>query len=370
MTGGAETQARHLIESLSNRENLDVIFICRWPGKAPPSDSCRIVEIGKIGFLHRYGFWWDSWSLWRTLKKESPDIIYQRVGCAYSGLCALYANKKGKRMIWQLASEMDCLKPGITPKALLKPHKIIESFFVSMAAKQAPIIIAQTYDQADLLYRSYGRRPDHVIRNFHPVPEKPVKHYETLEIVWIANLKDIKRPELFLDLTEMMLTVPNIRFTMIGAQYADHQREKQEYINKRLSRLPNTDYLGELPQDKVNAILSRAHVLVNTSISEGFSNTFIQAWMREVPVYSLGVNPDNMLNDGLGKCCQSLEELASSLKQLATVDTSVISQAGMQARNTAISSFSMKNAEELIDILLDVNTEKITPRNQLSTDGK
>src|SRR5690606_6239370 len=67
----------------------------------------------------------------------------------------------------------------------------------------------------------------------------------------------------------------------------------------RVERLENLSYLGRQSQEKVNQTIAESHILVNTSDYEGFSNTFIQAWLREVPVLSLSVNPDNVF-DGHG----------------------------------------------------------------------
>ena len=45
----------------------------------------------------------------------------------------------------------------------------------------------------------------------------------------------------------------------------------------------------------MNRLLARSHIFVNTSTHEGFPNTFIQSWLREVVVVSLQVDPDQVL---------------------------------------------------------------------------
>ena len=72
----------------------------------------------------------------------------------------------------------------------------------------------------------------------------------------------------------------------------------------------NLQYLGEVSQDEVNRRLREGHILVNTSRYEGFSNTFVQAWMRRVPVVSLTVDPDNILvRENIGFCSGTFKNL-------------------------------------------------------------
>ncbi|WP_430404412.1 glycosyltransferase [Fluviicola sp.] len=68
-------------------------------------------------------------------------------------------------------------------------------------------------------------------------------------------------------------------------------------LQKAADHIPNFHYLGEIPNSEVNKQLSQSHILVNTSQYEGFSNTFVQAWMRKVVVVSLNSNPDGLLTD-------------------------------------------------------------------------
>ena len=42
-------------------------------------------------------------------------------------------------------------------------------------------------------------------------------------------------------------------------------------------------------------LAEESDVLINTSVFEGFSNTFVQAWMRKNIVLSLNSNPDDIL---------------------------------------------------------------------------
>jgi len=62
--------------------------------------------------------------------------------------------------------------------------------------------------------------------------------------------------------------------------------------------------MGKLPFEETLKIFDGATLFVNTSKSEseGFPNTYIQAWLRGVPVISFDVDPDGVIaKNGLGK---------------------------------------------------------------------
>ncbi len=111
------------------------------------------------------------------------------------------------------------------------------------------------------------------------------------------------------------------------------------------------EYLGEKTQDEVNDILSSAHIFVNTSMYEGFPNTFIQAWMRQVPVVSLDVDPDNVFRaEKIGYCAGSYENLRDRVELLIR-DRSLREAMGASAREHAIKKHSCTNIQSIIQIL-------------------
>ena len=72
-------------------------------------------------------------------------------------------------------------------------------------------------------------------------------------------------------------------------------------------------FSGELGNEGV----AGSELVVNTSFAEGFPNTFIQAWLRAVPVLSWRVDPDGCLSRaGAGVVADSLNEMASAIHSL------------------------------------------------------
>ena len=118
-----------------------------------------------------------------------------------------------------------------------------------------------------------------------------------------------------------------------------------------MSALPNLKYLGQLSQDEVNTKLAGAYAFVNTSLYEGFPNTFIQAWQRGVPVVSLTVNPDGVLDDeSVGIHAGSSQRLTEAVRRL-TADRELRDRMSRAAIRHAREYHSTKNAEKLVQII-------------------
>jgi glycosyltransferase involved in cell wall biosynthesis len=253
-------------------------------------------------------------------------------------------------MVWHIASENDCRKPIRIWNSLRRPHAWLENRLAKRGIAKADVIVAQTEDQMHMLQENFGRRVDALIRNFHPESGTSVKPADRFTVVWVANFKPLKRPELFLEIASHLKDLPHIEFLMVGQTYSS--RSLHTEFDQVMRQTPNIKCLGAMAQEEVNALLEKAHLLVNTSKWEGFSNTFIQAWMRAVPVLTLGVNPDRLLDEEkMGRCLESTAEIARSIRDLAA-NPDMLRAMGQQSRQFAIRHFSMENASELADLLV------------------
>jgi glycosyltransferase involved in cell wall biosynthesis len=274
--GGAEYQAKLLVEALINSGKYEITYLCNRSKKEYEPEGYRIVTLEKLHKLIKPSFLSISIFAYQTLHKIDPDIIYQNVGGIFTGIAAYYANKHKKRLIWHIASDDDIV-PQWKGNVLREVRLIHERLALKYAIKHSDIIAAQTRHQAKLLKTHYGIETNHFIPIGHPLPNASVDRFERLTILWIANLKPLKRPEKFVELARRFSALKSVSFKMIGQQGWGRWFED---LKKEINHLPNIEYLGRLPQEEVNAYLRKSHILINTSIYEGFSNTFVQAWLR------------------------------------------------------------------------------------------
>lgn len=346
--GGAQYQAKCLVGALISTGRFDVNFLSRKINKTYQPQGYKLFNISDKKGLNRYGFIFDSPRLLLLLKRIKPDIIYQRVGCAYTGVASYYACQNNCRMVWHVAHDIDIHKSQYL-SASKTFIKYIEKKMLDYGIRNATDIVTQTQYQDDMLYDNYKRRATAVIPNFHPLPTRDIQKHDPVKILWVANLKPWKQPDAFIKLARSLEGKVNAKFIMIGAPAIE--KKWHDKLLAEISLASNLVYLGERTQDEVNQIMQEAHIFVNTSLHEGFANTFIQAWLRKVPVVSTNVNPDAVFNSGeIGILSNTEEQLREDVLRLIQ-DASLRTKMGNKAQKYAIEKHSEKNIDLLIDIL-------------------
>jgi glycosyltransferase involved in cell wall biosynthesis len=182
-----------------------------------------------------------------------------------------------------------------------------------------------------------------MIYNGSPVPLAQEVHVGSSgRAIWVNNLKRWKRPELFVRLARCL---PQFDFVMIGQIQAGARYRAK--INSMLAGAPsNLQYLGALPIDQVNRMISYSDLLLYTSLPvEGFGNSFLQAWLRGVPTVSLSYELDGILEgEGVGRCSASFRQLVADVEELMT-NESLRRDMGERAREYAVTHHS---AEKMV----------------------
>lgn len=340
--GGAELQIYYFLNSITrNKINISYVFL----SDERINSTSNINEFGirKKPFLEKlFGSIIYFYSVYKIIHKIKPNIIYHRNISTLSLPIVLFSKTL---TILHIASDID-LNKNIGEFLSLK--SILDYFGRVFVIYRFKSIIVQTKCQAELLEKRFGRKADLIIYNGHPFPIEPIcKKNDPLQIVWAANLKYEKQPELFIELSNR-INIHGVNFIMIGR--LPNSKYGKELLNK-INNSKNLIYIGEQSLERVNKYLSESHIFINTSLYEGFPNTFIQAWMRKVPVVSLNVDPDNVIkNNNLGLRSVSFENMVNDVKKLI-FDKSLREKMGENAQKYAFQNHSLNNFEQLKSLM-------------------
>jgi glycosyltransferase involved in cell wall biosynthesis len=214
-------------------------------------------------------------SLWRAMGRADADVYYQRASGATTGFVAAFAQRHGRVSVFAGAHDAD-FEPGASLIRYARDRVVYR-----WGLQHVDRIVVQTERQMQMCRQHHGRSAVR-IDSCYAHEGRPASHDGT--VLWVANLKRHKRPHLFL---ELAAALPEYRFRLVGgaapgAAEADYLRAVQQ----RAVQLPNVEVMGFVPITEVETQFDGAALFVNTSIGEGFPNTFLQAWSRGMPTVS------------------------------------------------------------------------------------
>lgn len=295
LLGGAELQLKYLSQYLVN-QGYEVHFIYRHRTlKVPQKSNLRLYPLKHFKIPGTFGKTWfvSRKLIHKTLIKIQPDVIITRAFSSWAGIASKYALIHNLHHFHFVASDNE-VKRQIGNVLRFKVFDKIEYKYFNEIFIGNTEIIVQNQEQKKLVEKKHKIKcvllPQAAPKNDTSLIDKT---YDKLKVVWIANFKPLKRPEKFLEIVQHFKNRNDITFSMLGG----FSNTYYEDLLKPYYDIHNFQYLGKLTNSEVNKVLDTAHVLVNTSDYEGFSNTFIQAWLRQVVVLSLHSDPNSILTD-------------------------------------------------------------------------
>lgn len=327
--GGAEVQAWLLAKELARR-GFDVHYLAQSVrGKAGTTERTEGATVHWLPYREHLR-WVNSGQWYRALKSIDPDLVIQRMSSETTGVIGLYARRHGKAFSWictgdsiprrwlHLKRQVEANRakaPGAMKSLVFLADAAVRDVLRQIGMRCLTHAFTQNETQRRHLKAAFGL-DSFRLPSGHERPEGPrdaeSRRREAI-VLWAGTLGHQKRPQLFGDLARRFEDEP-IRFVLAGG-HAD-----AAYRERVVAALPkNVEWLGPIPFEETLAWFDRAAVLVNTSPpeGEGFPNTFIQAWLRGVPVLTMGVDPDGLIREhDLGDVARTVDELAAHLSDL------------------------------------------------------
>lgn len=360
-TGGSELQAFLLTQKLVDN-NYDVSVISYNSANNFLNKeyynihiNYHFIKSSKVQLIRLF-------RIFLELTRIKPDICYVRTKDMYMlGIATAFKKLFKWKVIYAIAGndelEITHLLTGYkfnNLKQILRyPDFLLANFFVRNAVFRADRIITQSYDQQRILLERYGLRAE-VIRNSVPDGDTYTELQKENIILWVGNLRKEKKPEVFFSLVEE-LRLPGWKYVMIG---------RPGQYEKNIHSVSNPDFifLGELDFRSTSEYISKAKILVNTSPSEGFPNTFIEAWLRKTLVVSLTFDVEEIMkNRKIGFVCDGLYNQLKQTVEMITNSHSMSNEIIENAYLFASAEFNLeKNSLKFINSILKLfnsNTE-------------
>ena len=248
--------------------------------------------------------------LWRAMRRADADIYYQRTSDSITGIVAAFCRRHRRKFVFAVASDASCLVS--LPYCTTRHERV----FCRYGLRRANLVIAQTATQQKLLRENFGI-DSMVIPNCAPdygcCPggTDTVASARGTRLLWIGSLRPVKQLELLLDVAEQN---HDLQFDVVG-----DGNSKSEYVQRLATRaksIPNVHLHGTVPHAYVQQFYQRTTALICTSRTEGFPNTFLEAWSLGLPVVTM-FDPDGIISSqSLGKVGKDIPELTAGIREL------------------------------------------------------
>lgn len=305
--GGAAVQLFMLSKEFAKKRNIDVNVITgNYPSKKGRMELYRNIKLYNILPIKKsmINYIKGLINFFLYLIIIRPDVIIQRLADITTGFCAFFSILFKKRFIFSIGVKTDV--NGVSEKG-------IRGKIYGFGRNHANFIIAQSKDQINELERTQKRKINNIIAIKSGYNINKNSENKKSYILWVGRAVYWKRPELFFKLAKLF---PNQEFKMVC--YPEYDMNLWRKIHKDAKEITNLEFFKFIPFQKIDEIFQNAKVYINTSIYEGFPNSFIQSFKNKTPVISLNLNPDDLLTKNkIGFFCNdNFDKLVKKLKLL------------------------------------------------------
>jgi glycosyltransferase involved in cell wall biosynthesis len=245
-------------------------------------------------------------SVWSAMARADADIYYVSCAGMLLGEVALYARRRHRQVAFRVAHDTDC-----QPDKLLVPYWR-DRLLYRYGLRHAGIILAQTAVQRALMRQNFGRECQVIPSLVAAADAAPPLAERDIDLLWISNIRPFKRPDLALELARLE---PSLTLHMVGGRQPGSEPYYAD-IERQAAAQPNVVFHGHMPQASTYQLMARSRLFLNTSDSEGFPNTYLQAWARGTPTVAR-FDPDGVIGrEALGSPVRDVAGMRAAVHAL------------------------------------------------------
>lgn len=279
-------------------------------------------------------FFHPRWTtLWSAVSRANADVYYYSCAGMLLGLLAIFCRLHRRRLVFRAASDSDC-----DPRTLLSKYRR-DRWLYEYGLRRTDAVLVQSATQRAAMQRNYGVAST-IVRGLveRPFGDSALQPKD-IDVLWVANLRQLKRPDRFVDLAKAM---PAYRFHMVGGPVPGEEGFYHQ-IEAIARAVPNLTFHGKVPYLEIGRLFDRARLLANTSEIEGFPNTFLQAWARGIPIATM-FDPDGVVaSEALGSSHDTVADMACGIASLLQS-----SDMYERARSTVLAFMAQRFAQDKV----------------------
>lgn len=290
--GGAEVDLYMLAVELAKDPGFRVSFVTADYGQPPEQTIDNVRLLKSLSF--REPPFAGAWKIWRALKRADAQFYMIKTISPGVPLTWAFCRLHRRRFLYRTASAREC-------DGACRSDQPLTAKLFYRCLRHADGVFAQNRQDAARLRERFSI-PAVVIPNGHRLQDSPPAEKQT--VLWVGRSAEVKHPERFFELARAFPREPFVMVCRRATGDANYDRLRQQ-----AAAVENLEFHENVDFARIGDCFARARVFVNTSDSEGFANTFIQAAAAGTCILTWSVNPDNFLTEyQCGLACQANAE--------------------------------------------------------------
>ncbi|MDO8639247.1 MAG: glycosyltransferase family 4 protein [Candidatus Daviesbacteria bacterium] len=318
--GGAEVSTHEHAKGWVKMGHRVTLFTSYFP-KAKKEEVIDGIEIKRYG-RQMFGVQWEAfvWYLFKT--HEKFDLIIDE----FHGIpffIPLYVKEKKLAFIHEVAKEVWNLNPWPKPYNLFPAvlGTIFEPLIFKIFYRNIPFMTVSQSTKQDLISWGIPSSEITIVHNGVTIPKNSYSFEKEKEptLIFLGALSKDKGIEDALEVFSILhKTYRKWKFWVVGKSGEDYLK-KLKLLCKKLNIEKQVVFYGFVNETKKFELLSKAHLLINTSIREGWGLVVIEAARMGTPTvgYNVAGLRDSVINGKTGILCDlNPKALADKIKYL------------------------------------------------------
>ncbi len=298
LAGGAEVVNEALAERLV-KDGHEVTFIVGgFPGGGPEVErkGFRIIRVGG-----RWSVYWQAFRYYQRHLRGWADVVIDEVN-TIPFFAQYYVQKKNFLFIHMLCREIWFYQLPITIGWI---GYLLEPFYLRLLTSRKVVTVSESSKQ-DLIRHGFSAKHIHIISEgleFPPLRTlTSIAKDSVFTLLSLGSLRPMKRTLDQVKAFELARAQLNyLRLKLAGDASDDYGHKVLNYIQQSQYR-QDIEYVGKVSPSHKRKLMQKSHLLLMTSVKEGWGLTVTEAASQGTPsvVYNVDGLKDSVINGETG----------------------------------------------------------------------
>lgn len=283
--GGAEVVCYEICKRLTAEGHTVTLLTTDYPGAhaVHPIDGVQVIRVGSSRYVHPYQ------ALWYYVRRlrNTFDIVIEEVNGGAPYFSIFFGRKTPRFMLYHQLARTNWLFEIPAPFSYIGFHVLVPLATRLASLSRVPVITVSESSRQELARFGFSPHRTHIIsEGTHIEPVKnlaAIKKYAEPTVLVHGSMRAMKRTIDQIKAFELAKKqIPNLRLKVSGSSSSAYGQKVMAYIAKSPYK-KDIEYLGRTTDEQKVELMQCCHVIIVTSVEEGWGLIVTEANSQGTP---------------------------------------------------------------------------------------